>query len=358
MNWQLQPQSWETEAVIQNIRQYGVNVIRRHFSYYFYEHNRSIYINRMKNIAEMAAQNGMWIIFDLYNNINGVGTTEERVAGMRWLWKMPEGQFLDLWRDMAQIFKNYPNVLLELGNEPNGDPSHRDIWMQRSIKAIEIIREEGFTNYIIIPLPNVATGGHTALAYRDRVRAADLLDRYMWDFHYYWYHQESRAGTPDDYATRDVQDWLDRMGISDLRATGDRVLCGEFGVHGQAYDRRDMEWFENLITILLRDGYDMIAEAYQPNSDFPQLIGDWGTTDWHTLNTQGNVFVDALPLDIRYYEHTIGDAQDRFGGNGNSDLLLEVTSLLARARNTQSSLSAVNSLVGSNPFQSLFYGYY
>jgi aryl-phospho-beta-D-glucosidase BglC (GH1 family) len=111
----------------------------------------------MKNNAEMAAQHGMWIIFDLYNNVHGVGTTEERVAGMRWLWKMPEKQFLELWRDMAHVFKRYPNVLLELGNEPNGDPRHRDIWLERSIKAIEILREEGFKNYIIIPLPNVAT---------------------------------------------------------------------------------------------------------------------------------------------------------------------------------------------------------
>ncbi|MCW4041018.1 MAG: hypothetical protein NWE83_09750, partial [Candidatus Bathyarchaeota archaeon] len=64
----------------------------------------------------------------------------------------------------------------------------------------------------------------------------------------------------------------------------------------------DMQWFQNLLTILKRDGYDMICEAYQPGTDFPQLSGDWGTTDWQTLNAQGNVYVDALPIDMSYYE--------------------------------------------------------
>jgi hypothetical protein len=344
MNWQLASQSWETEVVIHNMRQHGVNVLRRHFaSAPLMEHgttSRLTYFRRWHNVANWAAENGMWIIFDFYTrNFGG----DQGTYGMNWMWQMPEYDFLAMWRIIAREMKGHGNVLLELGNEPNDfgipDPSHRESWLQRSIQAIEVIRAEGFQGYIVIPLPEGATWGHTAIAYREQVRAADPLDHFMWDFHYYWFHHEQQAGTPDDYTMRDVQGWLDRMGISDLRATGDRVLCGEFGVHGQVYDHRDMQWFKHLIAILRRDGYDMIAEAYQPNNDFPQLIGDWEITDWHTLNTQGNTFVDALPLDIRYYKHEIGDAQDKSDPYGSNDLLLELTSLLARARNAHAQRS-------------------
>lgn len=306
LNWQLEPQSWETEEVIIKIRQYGVNTIRRHFASAPLmeegELTRTTYFDRWHNVANWCANNGMWVIFDFYTqDLGGQG-----IYGMTWVWEMPETDFLELWRVIAREMKDHGNVLLELGNEPNDYgmdyPEHRDIWLQRCIKAIEVIRQEGFQGYIVIPLPEVATWAPPALAYRNQVVEADPLDRFIWDFHYYWYHQEYQAGTPDDYSLSDVQGWLDRKSISDLRALGDRVLCGEFGVHEQDYDSRDMLWFQNLLTILNRDGYDMTCESYQPGSDFPQLTGSWGATDWQTLNSQGNVYIDALPLEIGYYE--------------------------------------------------------
>jgi hypothetical protein len=63
MNWQLEPQSWETEGVIENIRQYGVNTIRRHFaSAPLMEEGaatRATYFSRWHNIANWCANNGM-----------------------------------------------------------------------------------------------------------------------------------------------------------------------------------------------------------------------------------------------------------------------------------------------------------
>jgi hypothetical protein len=220
---------------------------------------------------------------------------------------MPEDEFLAMWRLIAREMQGHGNVLLELGNEPDDfgvtDPSHRDIWLQRCIKAIAVIREEGFQGYIVIPLPECATWAHPVFAYRQQVVDADPLDRFMWDFHYYWLHHEYQVGSPEAYTLEDVQGWLDTRGISALRATGDRVLCGEMGVYGQNPDPRDLQWFQNLLTILHRDGYDMICEAYQPNHNFPQLTGEDDTTDWYTLNTQGTVYVSALPPDLSYYTY-------------------------------------------------------
>jgi hypothetical protein len=308
LNWQLLPNAWETETVFQQMRLYGVNMIRRHFvTEPLMESGsatRATYISRMKNNAEMAARNGMWIMFDMYAQplYHGSGGLD----AMYWQWQMPESQFLDMWEVLATELKDYDNVILELGNEPNDPsnsyPEHRDIWLQRCIKAIERMRAVGFQGYIVIPFPEVATYGHTAIAYRDQVRVADPLKRYMWDFHYYWYWQESQAGSPNDTSEAAIRSWLSSHGISQLRAMGDRVLCGELGVHQQNYDARDLTHFKNLLKVLNQDGYDYCAQSYQPGDDFPQLVGDWGTTDWHTLNTQGNVYVDALPLDISYYE--------------------------------------------------------
>jgi hypothetical protein len=305
LNWQFTPPIWETEAVIASMREHGANALRRHFvSAPLMESNattRAAYFERWHNVATWAAQHGMWVIYDFYGRSIGGRDAD----GMRWVWEMPEEEFLAMWQMIAQEMQSHGNVLLELGNEPNDfgetDPSHRDIWMQRCIKAITIMRQAGFTGYIVIPLPEAATWAHPVYPYRQQVLDADPLDRFMWDFHYYWYHHEYQVGSPDDYTLEHVQDWLDRRGISSLLAAGDRVLCGEFGVHGQRYDPRDFQWFQNLLTILNRDGYDRIAEAYQPNYNFPQLQGTDDTTDWRTLNTQGNTYVTAFPLNLSYY---------------------------------------------------------
>jgi hypothetical protein len=308
LNWYSSPPAWETETVIQTMRSYGVNAIRRHFaSAPLLEYNmttKTAYFQRWHNVATWCAQNGMWVIYDFYGRSISVGKSSE---GMRWVWEMPETDFLEMWRIIAQEMKGHGNVLLELGNEPNDfgvtDPTHRDIWLQRCIKAITVIRQEGFTGYIVIPLPEGASWAHPVFPYRPQVVDADPLDRFMWGFHYYWYHHEYQIGTPNDYTLDDVQEWLDVRGISALLATGDRVLCGEFGVQGQHPDPRDLQWFQNLLTVLTREGYDMICEAYLPGYNFPQVTGELDASDWRTLNTQGNMYVEALPLNLQYYTY-------------------------------------------------------
>lgn len=308
LNWDYTPPVWETESVIQSMREHGVNAIRRHFaSAPLMEQgaiNRTEYFRRWHTVATWCAENGMWVIYDFYGRFIGKGKSSE---GMRWVWEMPEADFLELWRVIAREMKAHGNVLLQLGNEPNDvgetDPSHRDIWLQRCVKAIEIIRQEGFHGYIIIPIPEAASWAWPVFPYRQQVDDADPLDRYMWSFHYYWYHHEYQVGSPDDYTLEAIQGWLDVKGITALRDTGDRVICTESGVQGQNYDPRDLQWFQNLQIIFNRDNYDRICEAYQPDYNFPQLAGTKETTDWYTLNTQGNAYVAALPPDLSYYTY-------------------------------------------------------
>jgi hypothetical protein len=310
MNWQLTANSWENPQVFAQMRAYGVNMVRRHFSsdpITSGGSTRTTYINRMKNIASMTADNGMWIIFDMYAQYIYAGSGG--LEAMRWQWQMPEEDFLDMWEDLARELKSYGNVILELGNEPNDAgmspayPEHDNIWFSRCVKAIQRMRAVGFENYIVIPLPEVATDGQAAQRWRDDIRNADPLDRYMWDFHYYWYWQESQAGTPNDTSEAAIRNWLSNHGISQLLAMGDRVLCGEFGVHGQTYDSRDMTHFQNEMKVFNQDHYDYCAQSYISGTDFPMLTGtSISSSDWKTLNTQGQYYVDALSLNISYYE--------------------------------------------------------
>jgi hypothetical protein len=128
LNWQLTPPAWETEAVISMMREHGANAIRRHFSsepiLEANETTRTAYFERWHNVATWAAQQGMWVIYDFYGRSIGGKDAD----GMRWVWEMPEADFLAMWRMIAQEMRRHGNVLLELGNEPNDfgvtDPSH------------------------------------------------------------------------------------------------------------------------------------------------------------------------------------------------------------------------------------------
>jgi hypothetical protein len=307
MNWQLTAQSQENQTTFSNMRNHGVNLIRRHFSTSpLMEEgsgNRTTYLNRMKTNLTWAAARGMWVMFDFYER--PIKSGSGGLAAMYWQWEMPESQFLAMWDLLATELGSYGNAILELGNEPNDrqntEPEHRDIWMQRCIKAIPRMRNLGYTGYIVIPFPEVATHGHTGVKYRDQVRSADPLNKYMWDFHYYWYWQESQAGSPNDYSISAIRSWLSRNGISNLRQAGDRVLCGEFGTKGQNPDTRDRQWFENMMTVMKADGYDMCGQSFQPGGDFPMLTGNWGTTNWNTLNSTGNYFKNNRPSVLEYY---------------------------------------------------------
>lgn len=306
LNWWIPPRSWENEELFQIIRSKGVNGIRRHFSSDPVVAQNTVYFDRMRMNAQYCADNGMYIIFDFYSK--EIKAASGGLAAMRWQWQMPESQFLAMWRTMARELKDYKNVCLELGNEPNDAgmsdpyPEHRDIWMARCVKAIEAIRAEGFEGMIVIPFPEVATYGQSGLDWRDRIIAADPLDRWMWDFHEYWYwqHRNSNQTSPQD-----VRAWLQSKKIAELRAMGDRVLCGEFGTHTQNPDSRDTAYFKSQITVFKADGYDYCGQSYQAGNDFPMLTGPINQ-QWTELNPTGEYFVSQIG-DLQYFNDEDGE---------------------------------------------------
>jgi hypothetical protein len=291
MNWQLTPQSWESPAVLTQIRSYGANGIRRHFTaeYWLDPAIRDQYAQRFHNVAQWSADRGMWVIFDLYSRTAGASGN---LRGTQLIWTWETALLVQVWQLVATELRGYGNVLLELGNEPNDvgppNPGHREIWVDKCRAMIQAIRDVGFTGYLVIPLPEAATDGGTFLTRFAELLAVDPLKRLIIDFHHYhyWHHVGTSATS--------IRAWLQRHGISQLRARGYRVLCGEFGVKGTT---AELTWYRHFLEILLADGYDMMVEAYQLG-DFSQLTGDSIATG--QLNTAGRLFADSM-THLAYY---------------------------------------------------------
>jgi hypothetical protein len=292
MNWQLHPQSWESPDVIAQIRGYGANGIRRHFTaeYWLDAATRNQYAQRFRNVAQWCAERGMWVIFDLYSRTAG---SSGNLQGTQLIWTWDTTFLVRLWQQVALELKEYGNVLLELGNEPNDVgspyPAHREIWVEKCKSMIRGIREVGFTGYLVVPLPEGATDGVTFVTRFVELLKVDPLQRVIIDFHHYQYWHEVGSSTTG------IRAWLQNHGISQLRAQGYRVLCGEFGVK---VEQSELAWYRRFLKVLIADGYDMMCEAYQLG-DFPQLEGDSVATG--RLNTAGRIFVDHFPSNLAYY---------------------------------------------------------
>jgi hypothetical protein len=329
LNWYIAPRSWENAALFRQMRKFGVNGVRRHFVSDPVLARNADYFNRMRMNAQHCMDQGMVYVIDMYAKVINAGSGG--TAAMLWQWQMPEAQFLEMWAILYNELKAFPNAVFELGNEPNDQnntaPEHKDIWLQRCIKAIKLLRSLGYEGYIVIPLPEVATDGKTALKYRDQVLAADPLKRFIWDFHYYWYWQEAQAGTPNDTSEAAIRAWLQGKGIAQLRALGDRVLCGEFGTHTQNPDARDVTHFTNLLHVLKADDYDYCGQSFLGGGDFPMLTGA-ATAQWTQLNATGVYFVSQIDPNLEYYGN---GGSGTNGGNGEMSYINDATKPVTRS---------------------------
>ena len=291
MNWQLAPQSWESPEVLTRIRSYGANGIRRHFTaeYWLNPATWTHYAHRFHNVAQWCAERGMWVIFDLYSRTAGASGN---LDGTQLIWTWDTKLLVQIWQLVAQELKDYGNVLLELGNEPNDvgipNPAHRDIWIKKCQAMIQGIRAVGFRGYLVVPLPEGATDGTTFTTRFHELQAVDPLNRLIIDFHHYHYWHNVGSSTTS------IQTWLRTHGISELRAQGYRVLCGEFGVKGSS---AELEWYQRFLEILVAEGYDMMSEAYQLG-DFPQLDG--ASIETAHLNQAGRLFTQYMSH-LAYY---------------------------------------------------------
>jgi endoglucanase len=102
----------------------------------------------LKPIVDYLLSKGMHVILDPHNYglIYDNRTGQNRLIGAD-----PEAinMFADFWGRMATVFKDYPNVIFGLMNEPHGMSSAQ--WYAGAVPAIKAIRAVGANQLILIP---------------------------------------------------------------------------------------------------------------------------------------------------------------------------------------------------------------
>jgi hypothetical protein len=156
------------KAELDAMKSWGVNVVRCHLSVELWKydvgpnsgHPASPYCSisardAIKRFINMAAERGIYVILGGYTVRSWFTGGEQDSMPFPPYQKSTNAsdviasidEFVDWWRSIAGELKDYPNVLFELWNEPDGDFND---WMNASQRCINAIREEGATQIIII----------------------------------------------------------------------------------------------------------------------------------------------------------------------------------------------------------------
>jgi endoglucanase len=113
-----------------------------------YTQLNSVEMGYIKPVVDYVLSKGMHIILDPHNYgmIYDNRTGQNRLIGVD-----PEAtnMFADFWSRMATVFKNYPNVIFALMNEPNKQTAAQ--WYEGAVPAIKDIRATGANQLILIP---------------------------------------------------------------------------------------------------------------------------------------------------------------------------------------------------------------
>lgn len=166
------------KAELDAMKNWGVNVVRCHFSVELWKydvgpnsgHPASPYCRisareAMKRLAQFAAEKGMYVIYDAYTvKCYWSGCDQDPLPFPPYQTSPNASQvigsvedFVDFWRSVAREFKNYPNVIFEIWNEPCNKQSvsnktHEEAfmdWMNAWNLCVAAIREEGATQPVI-----------------------------------------------------------------------------------------------------------------------------------------------------------------------------------------------------------------
>ena len=123
--------SYITARDFEQIKSFGFNVVRLPFDYRLLQSDQAPYglkpdaFHDLDRIVKLAADAGVYVILDLHGTPGGQsGQDHTGEAGQNHLWGNPTNRqrTADLWRDLAQHYKDNPAVAAyDLINEPYGD---------------------------------------------------------------------------------------------------------------------------------------------------------------------------------------------------------------------------------------------
>ena len=182
-------------------------------------------MQRLDAVIDLASSKGMRVIIDVHN----YATYHGSVIGEKGLATRALG---DLWRRIAERYKDNELVVFGLMNEPTGLPT--ETWLEAANIAIAQIRRTGAKNLILVP----GNGWSSARDWLSNIygtpnsevmlKVDDPADNFAYDVHQYF--NSDFTGSSGDCQSVDI-------GISTLtpvtewaRRHGKRAFLGEFGV--------------------------------------------------------------------------------------------------------------------------------
>ena len=182
-------------------------------------------MSRLDAVIAYAGSKGMRVILDVHNYAGYRGS----VIGTK---DLPTNALGDLWRRIAERYKDNDTVIFGLMNEPNALPT--ETWLEAANIAIAEIRRTGAKNLILVP----GNGWSSARSWVDAdygtpngevmLKVEDPADNFAYDVHQYF--NSDFTGTSADCQSVDI-------GIATLTPVTEwarqhrrRAFLGELGV--------------------------------------------------------------------------------------------------------------------------------
>ncbi|HEY9870042.1 MAG TPA: glycoside hydrolase family 5 protein, partial [Candidatus Obscuribacterales bacterium] len=150
------------------------------------------YLGRLDAVVVRATSRGLSVVIDLHN----YGAYQNVTVGVPG--GHPNEMFADFWRKMAEHYRNYPNVIFGLMNEPVGPTMTASTWLASAQAAINAIRATGSKQLILVPS---TYWGHPVdfvqVNASVMINVTDPADNYSYDVHQYLDYDGS--GSHRDY---------------------------------------------------------------------------------------------------------------------------------------------------------------
>jgi mannan endo-1,4-beta-mannosidase len=212
-------------------------------------------------IADAFTSQGAVVIFDAHDRIGGYYEGNE--------WEILK----DYWRDMAQEFKDNPNVWFNLQNEPGNATANSAKWVAYHRELIDIIRGEGANNLIVVD--GEAWGQdfptQTIAGYADRI--LNNNQNVVFSIHAY-----------DRWNNNDIASYLDELYVRDIP-----VIIGEYGSENAGQNTLNAT-IKTIAATQEREIGRIVWEANLTSGDTedfngtnPQVLTDLGQIVWQDL---------------------------------------------------------------------------
>jgi len=238
--------TWPTNGETAYYQSRGMNIIRLPFRWERLQLTNnaafnSAESNRMYSFVSYATAHGMHVILDPHNfqrywplidNFNDMQSGSNGIVGGT---VVPNSAFSNFWYRIANIYKNNPDVIFGLMNEPNAVPETQMVASENA--AIASIRATGATNMIFVP-GNRWTGAWTwsqsdANGAANSVAMLGIVDpgsNYVFEVHQYL--DADGSGSNDGIVSTDIG-WQRLANFTAwARANNFKAFLGEYGVPG------------------------------------------------------------------------------------------------------------------------------